>query len=279
MRRLTIIAALIIVTSLFSLAQDPGNIDSLIIATVQISPGIPSAMIPVYAVTDDPVADLLLPLEWSSIDNDIHPGGVYYQNILLNWDLMEDTIEIDDSHARVWGSHDLGGESNPTLNTGGQRQLVMLIRMVVHPGADEQFVPVCNYVDMIHGPALFTLEDGTTSFTPLIICGGLRYGAVDIPEIKSLPDKFSLEQNYPNPFNLNTEITFTVPSGSQVTLDIYDILGKKIKTLISEYLEAGYYSVRWEGVDQSGKALSSGLYFYSLESGATRLSRKMLLLK
>lgn len=280
MSKYIIIAVLIIgFTVIPVLAQDPGNPDSIIIALVEVQPGVPSVMIPVYAVTDNPVAEIVLPLEWSGLDNEIHPSGVYYYNPLISWDLMSYTIDMDNNHLVIWGDNDTGGETNPVLNTDGQRQIVMVIRMVIHPNAAEQYVPLCPYVDEIRGPAKFTLEDGATNYMPAIVCGGLRYGSVDIPEIQSLPDKFRLEQNYPNPFNLNTEINFTVASDGFVTLEIYDILGKKVKTLISDRLNPGYFSARWDGVDETGQVVSSGLYFYTLESEGIKLSKKMLLLK
>jgi hypothetical protein len=260
-------------------AQDPGTPDSIIIALVEVEPGLPSVMIPVYVVTDDPVASFVLPLEWTSLDGKINPGGAIYQRPLVQWDTIEDSVDVSNDHLLIWGTCDTGGPPNPVMNTGGQRQLVMLIRMVMHPGAQEQYVPLNPYVDLVRGPTVFGLDDGSNDFPPAVVPGGLVYGLTGIPQAASLPNDFGLEQNYPNPFNSYTEVNFSVPGPGFVTLAVYNILGKKVKTLMAKNLEAGYYSVRWDGSDETGENVSSGLYFYSLQSGDMKISRKMLLLK
>ena len=102
-------------------------------------------------------------------------------------------------------------------------------------------------------------------------------GVSDLQEEGNLPTEFSLDQNYPNPFNPGTKIKFTIPTqniGEYVTLKVYNIIGNEIATLIDENLPAGSYVV-----DFSTANLSSGIYFYTLISGAFSLSRKMILLK
>ncbi len=98
-------------------------------------------------------------------------------------------------------------------------------------------------------------------------------------DMANLPDVFRLEQNYPNPFNPATTITFTLPSRAEVSLDIYDILGRKIRTLAGESMEAGEHTINWDGQDNSGHPAASGIYFYRLKTGNFIASRKMLLLK
>ncbi|HUI65466.1 MAG TPA: T9SS type A sorting domain-containing protein [Bacteroidota bacterium] len=91
--------------------------------------------------------------------------------------------------------------------------------------------------------------------------------------------RFSLEQNYPNPFNPATIISFTVPSFSQVRLEVYDILGRLVTTLLSQEMASGTYKVRWDGTAQNGVGVSSGVYFYRIQAGSSTAIRKMLLLK
>jgi len=90
---------------------------------------------------------------------------------------------------------------------------------------------------------------------------------------------FLLEQNYPNPFNPSTEIKFHISKEGFVSLKIYDLLGREIKTLVNEELNNGVYSVQWNGDNNSGEKVSSGIYFYRIEAGSYINSRKMLLLK
>jgi hypothetical protein len=89
-----------------------------------------------------------------------------------------------------------------------------------------------------------------------------------------VPESFSLSPNYPNPFNPITTIQFDLPKPSQVSLDIYDLLGRKIETLVSGKQEAGTHSVVWDGRDKS-----SGIYFYKLQVGDFTETKRMLLLK
>jgi peptidoglycan hydrolase-like amidase len=95
----------------------------------------------------------------------------------------------------------------------------------------------------------------------------------------SLPEKPALDQNYPNPFNPNTEIGFDLPKPSFVSLDIYDALGRKVSALINERLTAGSKRVQWNGTDNTGAEVASGVYFYRLRTGDHVEVKKMVLLK
>ena len=91
---------------------------------------------------------------------------------------------------------------------------------------------------------------------------------------KGLPTEFALEQNYPNPFNPITEINFSIPIATDVKLEIYNVMGQKVATLVNDRLEAGYHTAAWDGGD-----VASGVYFYRLKADSFVQSRKMMLLK
>lgn len=95
----------------------------------------------------------------------------------------------------------------------------------------------------------------------------------------SFPWQFSLEQNYPNPFNPSTEIEFTIPKFQQVSLVVYDLLGRKVKTIVNEERHAGQHRVTWNGTNDLGSAASSGVYFYQLKAGDVTKVLKMMLLR
>jgi len=94
-----------------------------------------------------------------------------------------------------------------------------------------------------------------------------------------VPTQFALEQNYPNPFNPTTEIRFALPNATKVSLVVYDLLGRTIKTLVRDDMHAGEYRVVWNGTNESGKNVASGVYFYRLESEKFTAVRKMMFLK
>ncbi len=94
-----------------------------------------------------------------------------------------------------------------------------------------------------------------------------------------IPQQFTLAQNYPNPFNPTTIINFSLPKSGFVNLKIYNIIGQEVKTLISKEMNAGNFSVEWNGTNSYGEKLASGIYLYRLESGNLIQSKKMILLK
>ncbi len=91
----------------------------------------------------------------------------------------------------------------------------------------------------------------------------------------STPAAFSLSQNHPNPFNPATTIEFALPQASLVSLKIYDVLGKEIRTLTNRYYNAGHYTFDWDGKNNSRNRVSSGVYFYLLQAGDFSQVRKM----
>ncbi|MFH1685995.1 MAG: FlgD immunoglobulin-like domain containing protein [bacterium] len=95
----------------------------------------------------------------------------------------------------------------------------------------------------------------------------------------SLPERFSLAQNFPNPFNSTTSIEYDLPISSDVTIDLYNMLGQKVRTLVDGYKAAGYYTVEWDGKTSSGRAVATGVYLYRIQAGSFVKTKKMILLK
>jgi len=90
----------------------------------------------------------------------------------------------------------------------------------------------------------------------------------------SFPESFSISQSYPNPFNPTTTIDYALPEASHVTLQVYDILGREVETLVNEQKQTGYHSITWNASNQT-----SGMYFYKIQAGNFTETKKMLLLK
>lgn len=108
----------------------------------------------------------------------------------------------------------------------------------------------------------------------------LSFDATDVTEETSeVPKDLNLFSAYPNPFNPATTISFTLSSAQKARLEIFDILGRKVKMLADRKFEAGEHSIVWDGTDQNGFDASSGVYFYRLSTDGGQTTRKMLLLR
>src|SRR5574341_263127 len=109
---------------------------------------------------------------------------------------------------------------------------------------------------------------------------GYAKSASDISAIElEIPDRYFLWQNHPNPFNLATTLRYGLPERTEVVLEIYDILGKQIRTLFHGVEEAGVKSVIWDGTDDLGRPVHTGVYLYKIHAGDFTQSHKLLLLK
>jgi len=108
------------------------------------------------------------------------------------------------------------------------------------------------------------------NFTPVTNIENLNNG---------LPTTYDLENNYPNPFNPTTVIRYQVPEKTAVTLKIYNILGQQVKTLVNERKLPGYYSIQWQGDNDSDTHVSSGIYIYRMIAGSFIKSKTMVLVR
>tara|TARA_B110000438_G_scaffold4089_1_gene4110 strand:- start:1686 stop:5363 length:3678 start_codon:yes stop_codon:yes gene_type:complete len=98
-------------------------------------------------------------------------------------------------------------------------------------------------------------------------------------DVKLVPGVFALHQNYPNPFNPKTEIMFDLPEVSVVDVAIYNLMGQKVKTLVNKEMTPGYHVMQWDGTNDKGSVVSTGMYFYTLNTNKYHAMRKMLFLK
>ncbi len=118
----------------------------------------------------------------------------------------------------------------------------------------------------------------------LTFFGNFATGVGDEP-LDNLPKSFVLEQNYPNPFNPSTTISYsinsrgTVGSPNRTLLEIYNLLGQRVKTLVDEPQSPGMYKIDWGGDNDAGRKVASGIYFYRLVLGDESQTKKMMLVK
>jgi flagellar hook assembly protein FlgD len=103
--------------------------------------------------------------------------------------------------------------------------------------------------------------------------GGVSNENNDVPMVTKLSG------NYPNPFNPETTINFSTKEDGNVRIDIYNIKGQRVTTLVNEHMKADNHKVVWTGKDNSGRQVSSGVYFYKMKAGKYTSTKKMILMK
>ena len=106
-------------------------------------------------------------------------------------------------------------------------------------------------------------------------------GAVvtDVEEQETIPTQFELSQNYPNPFNPTTKITYSLPQNSYVSIKVYDMLGREVRSLVNSEMLAGNHSIEWSGENNFGSKVASGTYIYRITAGNYISTKKMVLIK
>jgi hypothetical protein len=97
--------------------------------------------------------------------------------------------------------------------------------------------------------------------------------------VRTVPRTYDLAQNYPNPFNPETNISYGLPEDATVVMKVYNVLGQEIRTLVNEQQPAGYYTVIWDGSNDNGEMVSTGVYIYRLTAGQYIASKRMVLVK
>jgi len=260
--------------------DDPGIQDSLIVGETTVDSGATFAFLQIFAVTDDSVTFYNLPLRWTSQDGRVYPGsGTLYFPPLTGWDETFDSVVVSQGFIRQVGWCDLGGDDNPVLYTGGVRLNAWNLRFVIPPNTPSQLVVIDTAWDASNHSVVLGLIDGVREITPAFKRGFLGIGVAVDQDVTGLPNTFTLSQNFPNPFNPTTVIEFSLPQEARVQLTVYDLLGKKVRTLVDESKAPGAYSVIWDGNDDNGNPQSSGTYFYRLNSADNTINRRMTLIR
>jgi len=205
-----------------------------------------------------------------------------YQNTGYTYSYTYDTTHYT---VDAWGTATYGTNSVPCLRVTSHERILLKSYDNLNNLLDTALQTI-DQVSLI-GAGNQALVSGTHSLSDSFD-GFFSYATTeflnsptDVQQINdgNLPTTFNLSQNYPNPFNPTTEINLSLPSRSHVNLTIYDILGRQVDVLIDKSLAAGSYAVSWDGKDQSGMPVASGVYLYKLTAGDYSSAKKMVLLK
>jgi len=221
--------------------------------------------IDVYATNSSSIDRLLLPLRLTSADLTIVGGsftGTRAETGTPSLSIVNDqefTLDI------AWA-----GALEP--GSGPVAQLFVMLE----PSA----LPQTAYVDTA-GEYNFTLGGGSqTLVVPTFTRGTITVNlSTDVGDDPLLPGAFALAQNYPNPFNPGTAISYRLPEPGMTRLDVFNLLGQRVITLVDRYMPAGDHTALWNGFDAAGRAVPSGVYLYRLESGTHIARMKMTLTK
>ncbi len=157
------------------------------------------------------------------------------------------------------------------------------IRVLVRSGVispyDQFDIPIRIFGNSTLGDTAYVIISTNDPALPLSSVEVIRTMVVGIDGQYAVPNTYDVSQNYPNPFNPSTTIKYQLPEINDVKLVIYNVLGQKVRTLVSDRMEAGYHSVVWDGCNDEGRAVASGVYIYRFEAGDFNRTMKLMLLK
>jgi hypothetical protein len=178
---------------------------------------------------------------------------------------------------------ELGSGQVWTFEVTGSRKSMETIRVIgidqVPAGASVVLVNMLNSTPVdLRRRQEYSFDAVSTVIPFKLIVGSADFVAQEIQSLQ--PEAFDLGQNYPNPFNSSTSISVTLPKDSKVRLDVFSILGERIKTITDERYSPGVHTFRWDGTNTAGKPVASGVYFYRFTDGGNFvLSKKMIFAK
>jgi hypothetical protein len=213
-------------------------------------------------------------------------GKIFYYNdasnhrFIITWDQIGHVLDYTDKE--TFQIILLDPAFYPTAN--GDGEIIIQYKQVEEPGScsigienSTQDIGLTYHFDELYDVTATPIQDNFaikfTTKTPQ---------PVDVRNDNTtsvIPDKYSLAQNYPNPFNPTTRIRYSLPEAGHVTLRIYRIDGQLVKTIYDDYQSAGIYEKVWDGRNEHGTKVSSGVYFYRLTSNDFVQVKKMILLK
>jgi hypothetical protein len=256
--------------------EPPPSPDSVWVEKVVGSPG-NTVMVNIYGYNSEPLTQVDLALEYSSDDivfNDTSFVGTRGSSAMLK------DLDSRSQVRQILITLTYNDVAPLEVGTGP----LATILFDIAPTATDGIVTIDSTYFLGAQSLEFTLTsaDGGGKFTPYFTSGYVDIKtSTDVEDHYQplIPDDFALEQNVPNPFNPTTNIRFDLPRQSYVHLEVVNVLGQRVKTLINESLPAGIHTVTFDGKNDDGQTVASGVYFYRLVTEGFSQSRKMILLK
>jgi len=271
---ITVVLVLFMVTSVFA-----GEVNTLVAKQAQVTDG--KFILPLELKNIEPMAALDLPLQYSA--------GVTLESVSFDgtrsadFDFKYASID-NDNRLVILGLIPMVYGQNKDLEPGNG-VIANLIFTVNNPEIKTIELTPTTIAEPNHSP-MFIYTDANNeiqSMKPDMVGFTMALGNpgenTQTAGESVLPKEFALRQNAPNPFNPSTSISYDLPKACNVELDIYNVLGQNVKTLVSGYQEAGSQSIIWDGTDNTGSSVASGIYFYRITAGDFSATKKMMMLK
>ena len=221
-------------------------------------------------------------MDWKSVDGE--PGQI--RAALRAWNLAPSVGYLTKIYFDPDEADFLGGDTRASIYKDGRMKVEEIgpgVLLIVGGSSDrDEREGDGELISLIFQPkeGHESVRLRTDAAVTLLPKGRMSSPVLPEPIRLSLPpETFYLLQNVPNPFNPETSIAYELPEAVQVKLAIYNLVGQKIRGLIEEFKTAGRYDVRWDGKDDFGRDVGSGVYFDSLEAGSFSTTRRMLLIR
>ena len=246
----------------------------------------------IFGIPISPTAPLYIDGGFATVDLDFDPKNGNPDEIVVRSELPEMIagVEMDinyDPNTILLGVPKLAADADGltmSYRDNGQGNIKVLMHFT-NPFSDAELIQI-GAADLIKIPvrARAEVDEGVTQVRLSDIMLSTNTGSAVRVGNPGLPETFELHQNYPNPFNPTTTIQFAISNdqvGSlqHVTLDVYNILGQNVTSLIDKEMSTGHYEVVWDATNNQGRKVASGVYLYKLQVGDRRDTKKMLFIK
>jgi len=242
--------------------------------------------IPVYAMgesQDVNIADMMIPLGINKAYLDeFNIDDCRSYSSIADWDL-DLFVNLNDEYQEGWTSLSFLGFANVVSEDNAWGHWTMPTKILTfraHVVDNEQLLDMVAEdaigpgEDIRQGKANIGDVSGNAGYTVNQNYASFHFVATGIDEEAAIPDVYFLSNNYPNPFNPTTLFKYGLPEDAQVVFEIYDVLGRRVETLLNEKQQAGYHEVTW-----NGDKAASGMYFVRMTAGDFNSTKKMVLLK
>jgi hypothetical protein len=269
MKGLILLPIAFLLSANFAIAQGPLS-DSIIVEDVYVDSGATYADVPVWLIVNNQgFCAYLATLTWNTSGSGIHPSQV----IENNWPGCDngdryDTISISPPFIRLSGFCQDSALYHINIP-------FWTIRFDIAQDAPQQVVDVIRD----SGPALIGSCDGVFINGLVFIPGHIYYGiptGITEPQPQPILD---IHENYPNPFGTATSVHFSLAQSKHVTVEIFNVLGQRVRILADEQMSAGDHQFHWDGVNDGGSQLPSGVYFYRVSTPGYSSTKKMVYMR